>query len=150
MEFPTRRSMRMMTSVSMLPRMIGAAIAFNLVNGLGTLALHGPHVGDGAGYRRRNRRGRACQMSPSPRSLAADKIAVGGGDRALAWSNGLAVGRQAHRTPRLAPFESGFDEDLVEPFGHGLPLDCLRARDHPGAHAGRNLAAACDRTPAPP
>jgi hypothetical protein len=38
----------MMTSVSMLVRMIGAAIAVSLVKGLGMLGLHHPHVGDGA------------------------------------------------------------------------------------------------------
>jgi hypothetical protein len=40
------RSMRMMTSVSILVRMIGAAIAVSLVKGCGTLALHGPHIGN--------------------------------------------------------------------------------------------------------
>src|SRR5713226_1256666 len=75
-EFPTRRSMRMMTSVSILLRMIGAAIAVSLVKGFGMLALHGPHVGDGAGYRRRRRGGGACQMGSRPRPLAADEIAV--------------------------------------------------------------------------
>src|SRR6202046_2156416 len=35
MDVPTRRSMRMITSVSILPRMIGAAIALSLVKGFG-------------------------------------------------------------------------------------------------------------------
>jgi hypothetical protein len=37
-----------MTSVSMLLRMSGAAIALNWVKGFGISALHGPHIGDGA------------------------------------------------------------------------------------------------------
>src|SRR5450755_3583616 len=76
-EFPTRRSMRMMTSVSMLLRMIGAAMAESLVKGFGMLALHHSHVGNGARYRGRRRRRRARQMGTGTRALAADKIAIG-------------------------------------------------------------------------
>jgi hypothetical protein len=60
----------------MLVRMIGAAIAVNLVNGFGMLALHHPHIGNGAEYRRRRRHGRARQMGTGTRSLAADEIAI--------------------------------------------------------------------------
>ena len=76
--------MRMMTSVSMLVRMIGAAMAVSLVKGFGISALHRSHVGDGAGDRRRRRPRRARQMGARARPLAADEIAVGGRDRALA------------------------------------------------------------------
>src|ERR1700730_1596733 len=143
-EFPTRRSMRMMTSVSMLLRMIGAAIALSLVKGFGMLALYGPNVGDGPCDRRRRRRGWARQMGARARPLAADEISVRGRYGALAGSDGFAVSGQAHRASRFAPFEAGLSEELVEPFGNRIPLDCLRTRHHPGAHAGRNLAAARD------
>src|SRR6185436_13482440 len=125
MEFPTSRSMRMMTSVSMLPRMIGAAIAVRVLNGFGMSAPHRSHVGDGAGDGGCRRTGRARQMGPRPRTLAADKIAVGGRDRALAGGDRFAVGGKAHRTSGLAPFEASVDEDLVQPFGDRIALDGL-------------------------
>src|ERR1700730_37772 len=143
-EFPTRRSMRMMTSVSMLLRMIGAAIALSLVKGFGMLALYGPNVGDVPCDRRRRRRGWARQMGARTRPLAADEISVRGRYGALAGSDGFAVSGQAHRASRFAPFEAGLSEELVEPFANRIPLDCLRTRHHPRAHARRNLAAARD------
>src|ERR1700733_10714495 len=149
MAFPTRRSMRMMTSVSMLPRMIGAAIALSFVKAFGMSALHRPHVGNGAGYCRRCRRGRARQMSPRARSLTADKITVGGRDRPLAGRDGLSVRRHTHRTSRLTPFEAGIDKELVEAFGLRITLDSLGARHDPGANARRNLAAPRDRSGSP-
>src|SRR5664280_1083228 len=111
MEFPTRRSIRMMTSVSMLPRMIGAAIADSLVKGFGMLALQGPHVGDGAGYGGGCRHGGARQMGTGTRPLAADEIAIGSRNRALAGSNRFAVGGKAHRASRFAPFEACVNEE---------------------------------------
>src|ERR1044071_9142089 len=114
MEFPTSRSMRMMTSVSTLPRMMGAAIAVRVVNGFGMSAPHRSHVGDGAGDGGGRRTGRACQMGPRPRALAADKIAVGSRDRALAGRNDLTVGGKAHRASRLAPFKTCIGKDLVQ------------------------------------
>src|SRR4051794_29574919 len=107
--------MRMMTSVSMLPRMMGAAIAVRVLNGFGMSAPHRSHVGDGAGDGRCGRTGRACQMGARPRTLAADKIAVGGRDRALSGGDGFAVGGKAHRAAGLAPFEAGIGKDFVEP-----------------------------------
>src|ERR1700751_5891699 len=91
-EFPTSRSMRMMTSVSILLRMMGAAIAVNLLKDFGMLAPQRSHIGDGArdGGRRGTRRAR--QMRPRPRPLAADKIAIRRRDGALAWRNGFAIG----------------------------------------------------------
>src|SRR4051812_38489385 len=83
-------------------------------------------------------------MGAGTRPLAADEIAIRGRDRALARRYGLAIGGQAHRAAGLPPFEAGIDEKLVEPFGHGIPLDRLRTRYHPGAHARRYLAAARD------
>src|SRR5882724_3807817 len=144
MEFPTSRSIRMMTSVSILPRMIGAAIAVSLLKDFGMSALHRPHVGNGAHNRRSRGRRRARQMGPGARSLAADKIAIGGGDRTLPRRHRLAIGGKAHRTPRLAPFEAGVDKYLVEPLGHGVALDRLGARHNPGPHTRRDLTAPRD------
>src|ERR1700682_3816128 len=105
--------MRMMTSVSMLERMIGAAIAASLVNGVAMLVFHHPHVGNCARYRRRHRCGRTCQMGAGARPLAADEIAIGGRDRALTGRYRFTVGGQTHRASRFAPFESGIGEKLV-------------------------------------
>src|SRR6204780_2656351 len=149
MAFPTRRSMRMMTSVSILLRMSGAAIVLSFVKGFAMSALPRPRVGKGAGYCRPRRRGRARQMSPRARSLAADKITVGGRDRALARRDGFSVRRHTHRTSRLTPLEAGIDKQLVEAFGLRITLDSLGARHDPGANARRNLAAPRDRSGSP-
>src|SRR4029450_13540267 len=142
MEFPTSRSIRMMTSVSMLPRMIGAAIAVSVLNGFGMSAPHRSHVGDGAGDGRGGRTGRACQMGARPRALATDKIAVGGRDRALTGGYGFAVGGKGHRKSRVPAREGGIGKDIVEPFGDRITLDGFRARHHPGTDARGHLAAA--------
>src|SRR5258705_2910443 len=115
--------MRIMTSVSILLRMIGAAIAVNVVKGFGMLALHHPHVGNGACDRGRRCRGWACEMGAGARPLPADEIAIGRRDRALTGGHGFAIGGQAHRASRLAPFEACIDEKLVESFGYGVPLE---------------------------
>src|SRR6185437_6014989 len=142
MEFPTSRSIRMMTSVSMLPRMMGAAIAVRVLNGFGMSAPHRSHVGDGAGDGGCGRTCRACQMGARPRALATDKIAVGGRDRTLTGSNRFTVGGKTHRASRLSPFEPGIGKDLVQPFGHRIALDGLRTRHDPGTDARCNFAAA--------
>src|ERR1700686_1087914 len=133
--------MRMMTSVSMLLRMIGAAIAVSLVKGLGMLALHGPHIGDGARYCRCRCRGWTRQVGARPRPLAADEIAIGGRDRALTGGHGFAVGRQAHRASRLAPFKTCIDKEPIDTLGNRVPLHGFRTRHDPGAYARRNFAA---------
>src|SRR5437868_3073215 len=142
--FPTSRSIRMMTSVSMLPRMMGAATAVRVLNGFGMSAPHRSRVGDGARDGGCGRTGRACQMGARPWALAADKIAVGGRDRALTGSNRFTVGGKTHRASGLAPFEAGIGKDLVQPFGDRIALDGLRTRHDPGTDAGSNLAAARD------
>src|ERR1700709_222237 len=83
-------------------------------------------------------------MRPRARPLTADEIAVRGRDRTLSRRHHLAVRGKAHRAARLAPFEARVGEYLVEPFGNRLALDGLRARHHPGAAPGRNLAATRD------
>src|SRR5260370_41098012 len=102
--------MRMMTSVSMLLRMIGAAIELSLVKGFGMLALHGPHVGDGTGDRRGRRRGRARQIGTRTRPLAADDICVRSRYPALARCHRCAIGGQAPPATRPAPFETRLGE----------------------------------------
>src|SRR3954449_12754719 len=131
--------MRMMTSVSMLPRMIGAAMACSSVKGFGILALHGPHVSNSAGYRRCGRSRWARQMGTGPRPLAADEVAIRGRDRALAGGHGFAVGGEAHRASRLAPLESRIDEKLVEPLGNCIAVHRLRSRYEPRTPAGGDL-----------
>src|SRR5262245_64134963 len=103
--------MRMMTSVSILARMIGAAMAVSLLNGFGISAPHRPHVGNGAGNGCSRSTRRACQMRARLWPLPADKIAVGGRDRALARRDGPAVGGRAHREARRAPIQSRLNED---------------------------------------
>src|SRR5258708_14289470 len=95
--------MRMMTSVSMLLRMIGAAIELSLVKGFGMLALHGPHVGDGTGDRRGRRRGRARQMGTRTRPLAADEFSVRSRYRALARCHRFAIGAPGRRASWATP-----------------------------------------------
>src|SRR5262245_60622224 len=114
--------MRMMTSVSILPRMIGAAVAVSLLNGFGISAPHRPNVGNRAGNGRGRRARWARQMRSRPRPLAADKVAIGGRDRTLPRRDRLAIGGKAHRAARLAPFEARLDEHLVEPFGDRIAL----------------------------
>src|SRR5438105_3325256 len=106
MVLPTSRSMRMITSVSILPRMIGAAVAESFVNGFGISAPHRPDIGNGAGDGRGRSTRRACQMRPRLRPLPSDKITVGGRDRALPRRHGLSVGGKAHRAARLAPLKA--------------------------------------------
>src|SRR6516162_7673363 len=107
--------MRMITSVSILLRRIGAATAETFLNGFGMSAPHGPDVGDGAGDCGSGRACRACQMRARTRPLAADKIAVRGRDRALPRRHHLAIGGKAHRAAGFAPFKAGVGKDLVEP-----------------------------------
>src|SRR5262245_49083680 len=102
--------MRMITSVSILLRMIGAAVAVSVLNGFGISAPHRPDVGDRAGYGRRGSARRARQMRSRLRTLPPDKIAVRGRNRALARGHHLAIGGKAHRAARLTPFEAGLGE----------------------------------------
>src|SRR6476620_11555264 len=115
--------MRMITSVSMLARMIGAAVAVSLLNGFAMSASHRPHVGDDTGDRCGRGTRRARQMRARAWPLAADEIAVGGRDRALAGRHRLAICGQTHRAARLAPLKARLDEDLVQPFGDRITLD---------------------------
>ena len=77
-------------------------------------------------------------------ALAALEIAVRGRGAALARRELVGVHRQAHRAARLAPFEAGGEEDLVEAFGLGLLLHQARARHDHGVDALGDLAAGDD------
>ena len=76
-------------------------------------------------------RGNPLRRRPSPDSasdrgppaLAPDEVTVRGRRDALTRQPGVAVHPDAHRAPRLAPFEARVDEEFVEPLGLGLALD---------------------------
>src|SRR5216117_3239979 len=87
-----------------------------------------PDVDKMPGDRRRRRHCRRDQMRAAFKTLAALEIAVRGRGTALFGFQLVGVHRKAHRTARLAPFESGLDEDLVEAFGFRLLLNDARTR----------------------
>src|SRR5215218_5766540 len=91
-----------------------------------------PHIGDRTLDRCRRGHRRAGEMGARTGALPADEVAVGRRDAALPRRHALAVGGDAHRAARLAPFEAGVLEDAVEPLGLGLALHALRARHDPG------------------
>src|SRR5262245_38873047 len=80
-------------------------------------------------------------MGPRAWSLAADKVAIGGGDRTLASRYRLTIGGKAHGAAWLAPFKARPNEDAVQAFRDRVTLDVLGARHHPGPHSFRYLAA---------
>src|SRR3569833_4456366 len=70
-------------------------------------------------------------MGAALEALPALEVAVRGRGAALLRLQLVWVHGQAHRAARLAPDETGLDEDLVEPLGLCLLLDDTRARhDH--------------------
>src|ERR1700692_3803982 len=81
------------------------------------------------GDRRRRRHRRRHQVGATLKTLAALEIAVRGRGAALFGVELVGIHRQTHRAARLAPVESGLDEDLVEAFGFRLFLHESRARD---------------------
>src|SRR5260370_8325271 len=84
-----------------------------------------------AGARRRRRHRRRDQMGAALKTLAALEIAVRGRGAALFGFQLVGIHRKAHRAARLAPFEPGLDENLVEAFGFRLLLHEARTRyDH--------------------
>src|SRR3546814_12245740 len=68
------------------------------------------------------------------RTLASYEIPVRCGSAAFAGGHLVGVHRQAHRAPRLAPFEAGVDENAIEPFLLGLALDQSRSGHDQRAH----------------
>ena len=77
-----------------------------------------------------------------PCALAAFEIAVRRRRAALARLQPVGVHRQAHRAARLAPFEAGVAENLVQAFALGLLLDQARspAPPSPASRSTRDLA----------
>ena len=71
-------------------------------------------------------------MGAGAGALAADEVAVGGRDAALAWRHPLAVGGETHRAAGLAPFEARLGEHAVQALGFCLGLDAHRAGHDPG------------------
>src|SRR5262245_43452738 len=119
-----RKRAGMMRSVSQLTTGSGAAIPVSLVNlRMGRLLLVvAADVGELARHRCRDRHGRADQMGPPARALAALEVAIRRRRSALAGLELVAVHGEAHRAAGLAPVEAGFLEDLVEAFLLGLFL----------------------------
>src|SRR6266851_800031 len=126
----------MMMSVLTFCRIRGAALASRTVKASTVVppVSDRAHVGDAAGDGGGRGHGGAGEMRASARPLATDEVAVGGRDAPLAGCDGVAVDRQAHRAARLAPFETGVEEDAVEALGLGLALDVFGARHDPGPH----------------
>src|ERR1700704_6007505 len=123
----------MIWSVSRLGWSMGIATAVSVVKGSMRILLgqQPAHVGEMAGDGRRDSHRRAEQVGAHAAALAADEVAVRGRGDALAGEAGIAVHADAHRAARLAPFEAGLAEDLVESLRLGLLLDQAGARDHP-------------------
>ena len=84
---------------------------------------------------------RAHKMRASATSLATFEIAVRGRGAALALGQLVRVHRKAHGTSRLAPFETGSREHLVESLGLGLLLYKAGARNDHRADAVGDLVA---------
>src|ERR1039457_4707805 len=99
--------MRMMASVSTLASISGAATPLSTVN---FSMLKRARIGDFAGQRRCCGHHRTGEMGARTRPLAADEIAVRGGNAALARCDELAIGAGAKRAARLAPFEAGVED----------------------------------------
>ena len=88
---------------------------------------------------------RADQVGAPTLALAALEVAVRGRGAALALGERVGVHPQAHRAARLAPFEAGAAEDIVQALGFGRGFDLLGAGDDHRADAVGDLAAVDDR-----
>src|ERR1700722_19790567 len=130
--FPRNRA-GMIWSVSRLGWSMWIPTAVKVVKGSMAILLgqQAAHVCEMAGHGGRNGHRRAEQMRAHPAALAADEVAGRGRRDALGGQAGVAIHADTHRTARLAPFEAGLTEDLVEPLRLGLLLDQARACDHP-------------------
>src|SRR6185312_9724117 len=87
---------------------------------------------------------RADQVGAPALALATLEIAVRGRGAALPFAQGVGVHAQAHRAARLAPFEAGAAEDVVEPLGFGGLFHLLGPGDDHRPHGARDLAAVDD------
>src|SRR5690606_17213842 len=106
--------------------------------------------GDTGGGRHRG----ADQVRAAARALPSLEVPVRGRGAALARLEPVGVHGEAHRAARLAPFEAGCEEDLVQPLGLRLRLHQAGPRHHHGelhvvgpalaAHHGRGLPQVLD------
>ena len=85
-------------------------------------------------------------MGARLRALAADEVAVGGGNAARQRLDVVAVRGDAHRAAGLAPLEAGIEKDLVQSFLFRVLLNAPRAGHYPGFHVRRRLAALGNRS----
>ena len=81
-----------------------------------------------------------CVRPPLPCRPSKLRLLVDG--TALARLELVGIHRQAHAAAGLAPLEAGGREDLVEPFGLGLPLDQAAAGHDHRLHAVGDAVAA--------
>jgi len=147
MLFPTKRSMRIMTSYRMLLRMIGAAIAVSLLNGFGILNVPWSYVVMAPAIAGRRGAGRIARKKMVRARGPCRPTKCGSMSRPSAGrSDGLAVGRKAHRAAGLAPLKPA-SGTACQSFGDRFTLDCFRARHDPGPPHPELLCARARRPP---
>src|SRR5881275_2875164 len=116
-----RNCFGMIWSVSTFSLSSGAASPVWRTNGcIASLPL--PDIDEVPLHRRRGRHGRTDEVRPAQLALPALEVPVGGRGAALAGLENVRVHPQAHRAACLAPVESRFPEDPVEPLRLGLTL----------------------------
>jgi hypothetical protein len=103
-----------------------------------------PDIDEVPGNRGSRRHGGRNEMGAALEALAALEVAVRGRRATLLGLELVRVHGEAHRAARLAPVESGLDEDLVEALGFRLLLHDPRARDDHRVDVGVNRLALGD------
>src|SRR5215210_5696016 len=99
------------------------------------LAPHiGPNVHQTAFQRRGDRHDRTDQVSSASPALPTLEIPIGGRGTSLARTEDVFVHTETHRAAWIAPFETGFGKNPVEPFALRRGLDLLRSGHHHRAH----------------
>src|ERR1700756_3752928 len=111
---PKRNCLGMIWSVSRLLIGSGAAIP-EMVTRLAMVHLLA-YVDDAARQRCRSSHGRTHQVRAGTPSLPALEVAIGRGCAARPGLQDIVVHREAHRAPRLTPFEAGIDQDARNAF----------------------------------
>src|SRR5690348_5080846 len=102
-------------------------------------------VGDRAGDGRRRRGERTREQRATSRALSSLEIAITRRDGKLPWAQRVAIHRDTHRAPSLAPFGARLDEDAIETLRLRRALHRLRAGDDEDAHTWRHAAPAQNR-----
>src|SRR5688572_13910175 len=105
----------MIASVSTLARSSGATSPSSRMNFSMCLA-EASDIDEMACDRSRGSHDRADEMRPAALPLASFEIAVRSRRAAVSRQKLVVVHAEAHRAARLAPFETGCGEDLVEAF----------------------------------